>query len=66
MMVLYSKKVYELSKEKVFKAFLLKKRLLIDVQRHMIKKIRCKGLDKFSFRCKNLYFRALLRKVAEK
>ena len=40
MMVLYSKKVYELSKEKVFIAFLLKKRLLIDVQRHMIKKIR--------------------------
>jgi len=40
MMVLYSKKEYELSKEKVFIAFLLKKRLLIDVQRHMIKKIR--------------------------
>lgn len=30
------------------------------------RKIGIWRLDKFSFHCKNLYFRALLRKVAEK
>ena len=35
----------------------------MDVEKGRITERR---LDKFSFRCKNLYFRALLRKVAEK